>query len=204
MSKLVFDFGEGEPPMVGGSPAERREGARSSTLLRPAKLVVDDREFLCVVRNVSEGGLNLQLFHALPEFEFLSIEFDNGEKRAIRRVWQSGEQIGCAFLYPLEDRSVVTAQAGERPRRQPRLQVEHEAMLFAGDISAPIVLRDISQKGASIDAPHWLMIDELVRIESATLPPIYAKVRWRRPPRYGLVFEQVFGMAELAKLCSEI
>jgi len=90
------------------------------------------------------------------------------------------------------------------PRRQPRLQVEHDAVLYAGDREMPIVLRDISQRGAAIDTPNWLLIDELVRIQSPILPTVYAKIRWRRPPLYGLVFEQIFGMAELAKLCARI
>jgi hypothetical protein len=48
------------------------------------------------------------------------------------------------------------------------------------------------------------MIDELVRIESAVLPTIHAKIRWRRPPRYGVVFEQTFRLEELALACAQI
>lgn len=204
MSKLIFDCGEAESPDEDVQPAERRLVARRSTMLRPAKLVVDDREFLCVVRNVSQQGVNVLLFHELPKFELLAIEFDNGDQHAIRRIWQTGSQMGCVFLFPIEDLTVVMTQADARPRRQPRLHLEHEAVLHVDDIRTTIILRDISQRGAAIDAPHWLKIDQLVRIESAFLPTIYAKVRWRRPPRYGLIFEQLFGLAELAKLCSEI
>ena len=173
-------------------------------MLRPAKLIGDQREYLCVVRNISKGGLSVQLFHPLPEHEYLSIEFGNGDRHAIRQVWQTGELMGCAFLTPLDNPTLVAADEGMHPRRQPRLQVEHDAVLYAGDREMPIVLRDISQRGAAIDTPNWLLIDELVRIQSPILPTIYAKIRWRRPPRYGLVFEQIFGMAELAKLCARI
>ena len=93
---------------------------------------------------------------------------------------------------------------GPYPRRQPRLQVAVDAVLCAGGLRTPITMRDLSQRGAAIDCPGWLMIDELVRIESAVLPTIHAKIRWRRPPRYGVVFEQTFRLEELALACAQI
>lgn len=203
MSRLTFDHGEDELEET-GAQAERRPATRVSAMLRPAKIVADNREFLCVVRNVSASGLNVRLFHELPESKNLSIEFDNGDRRAIRRVWQLAEQMGCAFLTPIDVPSFVAASSGPHPRRQPRLQVDLEAVLYSRGLKISVTVRDVSQRGASIDTTHWLMIDELVRIESQVLPTLYAKVRWRRPPRYGVVFEETFGMADLAKLCSQI
>lgn len=203
MSRLTFDHGEDGLEET-GAQVDRRPATRVSAMLRPAKIVADSREFLCVVRNVSESGLNVRLFHELPEFKNLSVEFDNGDRRAIRRVWQSGEQMGCAFLTPIDVPSFVAASSGPHPRRQPRLQVDLEAALYSRGLKISVTVRDVSQRGASIDTTHWLMIDELVRIESPVLPTLYAKVRWRQPPRYGMVFEETFGMADLAKLCSQI
>lgn len=203
MWRLTFDHGEEELEEIGAC-VERRPVARVSAMLRPAKIIADNREFLCVVRNVSESGLNVRLFHELRAFENLTIEFDTGDRRNIRRVWQSEEQMGCVFLSPLDVPSFIEAKAGPHPRRQPRLQVDLEAVLFSRDLKASITVRDISQRGASIDTTHWLMIDELVRIESPVLPTLYAKVRWRRPPRYGVIFEETFSMADLAKLCFQI
>jgi hypothetical protein len=179
---------------------DQRLASRMSLMMRPAKLIADDREFLCVVRNVSDGGVGLRLFHDLPEHWYLAIEFDNGQRHAINVIWRKGEQMGCSFTHP------IAPQIDDEPfaRRQPRLNVEIEATLHVDGETTPVVIRDLSIQGASIDCKRWLMIDELVRLEARPLPAIYAKVRWRRPPRFGLIFEQVFGMAELAKLCSQI
>jgi len=183
---------------------ERRGSSRVTVMIRPAKLIADKREFLCVVRDVSENGLKLRLFHALPEHGHLTIEFENGDRHAIQLVWQNGELAGCLFVDEVDLPSLIAAHQGPYPRRQPRLHVAVEAVLCTGGLRTPITMRDLSQRGAAIDCPGWLMIDELVRIESKVLPTIHAKIRWRRPPRYGVVFEQTFRLEELALACARL
>lgn len=183
---------------------ERRASPRITVMIRPAKLIADNREFLCVVRDVSESGLKLRLFHTLPEHRHLTIEFENGERHAIQLVWQAGDLAGCFFVSEVDLVRLIAAHEGPYPRRQPRMQVAVEAVLCTGGLRTPITMRDISQRGAAIDCPGWLMIDELVRIESEYLPTIHAKVRWRRPPRYGVIFEQTFRLEDLALACAQI
>jgi len=183
---------------------DRRGAPRVTVMIRPAKVIVDGREFLCVVRDVSEGGIKLRLFHPLPTHRHLTIEFENGERHAVALVWQVEDLAGCRFVHDVDLPRLIAAHQGPYPRRQPRLQVAVEATLCTGGLRTPITLRDLSQRGGAIDCPGWLMIDELVRIESEVLPTIHAKVRWRRPPRYGLVFEQTFRLEELAVACARL
>jgi hypothetical protein len=171
-------------------------------MIRPAKLIADSREFICVVRDISEQGIKLRLFHELPAHQHLTIEFENGDRHAIALVWQGDDMAGCRFVGAIDLQRVIAVQSDAYPRRQPRVQVAVEAVLCAGGLRTPVVLRDLSQRGAAIDCPGWLMIDELVRIESSALPTLHAKVRWRRPPRYGLVFEQTFRLEDLALACA--
>lgn len=201
MVKLVFDFAYSQVGDEPGDQVGRRMSARVSRMLRPAKLTVDGRDVLCVMRDISNGGLQLQLFHDLPEHGDLVIELDDGSQHKIRKVWATGDRMGCALLHPVDVGPILSGTGRSRPRRQPRLEVEHDAFLWSNDVKVPIVLRDISQRGAAIDCPAWLMIDELVRIESRVLPALYAKVRWRSPPRHGLVFEQTFRIDQLARVC---
>lgn len=204
MKQSARDWLASSAPVSAPQMEERRSAARVTVMIRPAKLIADNREFLCVVRDVSEGGLKLRLFHALPQHGHLTIEFENGERHAIRLVWQAGELAGCHFVDEVDLPRLIAAHDGPYPRRQPRLQVEVPAMLCTGGLRTPITMRDISQRGASVDCPGWLMIDELVRIESQVLPTIHAKIRWRRPPRYGVVFEQTFRLEELALACARL
>jgi len=201
MAKLIFDFGDAVIIDEQANHISRRLSTRLRRMLRPAKLLVDGREFLCVLRDLCNGGLQLQLFHDLPEYDQLEVEFDSGLRYPIRKVWKSAGRMGCAFLEHVDIQPILSAEGLAHPRRQPRLQVDHDAVLFSDGQKAPAVVREISQHGVALDCPTWLMIDELVRLESKAIPSVYAKVRWRRPPRYGLTFKQTFGMASLAKIC---
>ncbi|MFC3173930.1 PilZ domain-containing protein [Novosphingobium bradum] len=204
MMKLAREFDSHDVAGRGDAFQERRATPRVTVMIRPAKLIADDREFLCVVRDLSDSGLKLRLFHALPDHERLTIEFESGERHAIRMIWQADELVGCGFVDDVDLPRLIAAHEGPYPRRQPRLQIALDAVLCTGGLRTPITLRDLSQRGAAIDCPGWLMIDELVRIECEVLPTIHAKIRWRRPPRYGVVFEQTFRLEELALACARI
>jgi len=203
MSRLVFDAADDRQLFESPSTPECRQSPRSMPIIRPAKLIVDKRETLCVVLNISEGGVRIRLFHPLPTHSCLAIEFDNGERHALEFIWQRGEQIGCSFAAPADLAGLLTPNGGQRARL-PRVLLELSGVLYSDGVKTQISLRDISQRGAAIDCPAWLMIDETVRIECPELPTIRAKVRWRRPPRYGLVLERIFSLADLAKVCSEL
>lgn len=205
MEKLVRDLFPADRARAQGERSEeRRSSARVTVLIRPGKLIADGREFLCVVRDVSEGGLKVRLFHPLPAHEAIDIEFDNGERHALRLVWNEGDLAGFVFIGDVDVTRLIAVHHGEFPRRQPRLNVAVDALLCTAGLRTPITLCDISQRGASIECSGWLMIDELVRIECKWLPTLHAKVRWRRPPRYGLVFEQTFRLDELAAACARL
>jgi len=183
---------------------DRRNANRVTLLIRPGKLIADGREFLCVVRDLSEGGVKVRLFQPLPEHREIAIEFDHGNRQRMQLVWQSDDHAGFCFIDDVNVDALIAAHNGSHPRRPPRLHVAVDAVLVTSGLRTPIVLRDISQRGASIECSGWLMIDELVRIESRVLPTLHAKVRWRRPPHYGLVFEQTFRLDELAEACARL
>lgn len=203
MDKLARDIDPSDLA-TGSVPVERRASPRVTVMIRPGKLIADGREFLCVVRDVSEAGLKVRLFHELPEHRRLEIEFDSGERHRIHLVWQTGELAGCFFVEQVDVLRLIAAHEAPYPRRQPRLNVELPATLCAGGLRTPVTIRDISQRGASLECSGWLMIDELIRLECHALPTLHAKVRWRRPPRYGVVFEQTFRLEELARACVDL
>ena len=89
-------------------------------------------------------------------------------------------------------------------RRHVRLRVALDGVLHSGKEAVPINVRDISQQGAGIDSEKWLLLNELVKIETSVLPPTYAKVRWRDHPRYGVIFEQTFQLEDLARRCADL
>jgi hypothetical protein len=85
-----------------------------------------------------------------------------------------------------------------------RLRLVLDAVLHSGGENVHVQFHDISQQGACIECEKWLMVHELVRLDTGVMEPLYAKVRWRNHPRYGLVFEQTFKLDELARISAPL
>lgn len=193
------------PPQDGPDSAEQRTAPRFTLLIRAAKLIVDDeREFLCVIRDASISGLKIRLFNPLPDHKSLRIEMSNGDRYAVEQVWADGEYAGLQFLDEVGIERLLDESHGPFPKRQVRLRIRLDAVLHSGGEAVRVAFQDISQQGAGIECDKWLLMNELVRVETGVLPPIYAKVRWRSHPRYGLLFEQTFKLDELARIAAPL
>jgi len=193
------------PPRADGpahSGAELRGSPRFALLLRVAKLVVDGRERFCVVRDASATGLKVRLFAPLPHPAELMLELANGDRHRVDCVWNANDHAGLQFMEPLDLDHLLDEARSAGKRRHVRLRIALEGVLHVGKEVAPVLIRDISQQGAGFDSEKWLLINELVKIETPILPPVYAKVRWRDHPRYGVIFEQTFQLEDLARRCS--
>lgn len=184
-----------------GSPAqEQRTTPRSTLLIRAAKLIAGDGEFLVVVRDVSRDGLKVRTFHPLPPDQDYAIELSGGERHQIERIWEDGELNGFRFHDPVAlERLLAEGPAGKR-KRPVRLRLKVAVTMFARGRRSEGLFVDLSQHGACIATHEHLAIDERIEIESASLPDLAARVRWRRRPHYGLSFEQSFRLDDLARL----
>lgn len=181
---------------------EQRSGPRFTLLIRTAKLIAGSGEYLCVIRDVSQDGVKARLFHPLPGGEALAIELASGERHAVVPVWQDGEVAGFRFLAPVPmERLLADAPDGLR-KRSLRLRFALPVLVFSGGRRFSAEFRDISQHGASFECGEHLAMDERVRLECDWLPPLDARVRWRRRPHYGVIFEQTFRFDELARLAA--
>lgn len=183
---------------------EQRATARFTLLIRTAKLIADSGEFLCVVRDVSTDGIKARLFHPLPEGGPLEIELAAGERHPIEKIWQEDDITGFRFAAPVAlDRLLADAPDGRR-KRPVRLRLALPALVISNGRRVNAAFRDISQHGASIICEEYLAMDERLRIDCDWLPELTARVRWRRSPQYGLIFEQTFRYDELARLTAPL
>lgn len=195
------------PPMMGGrNDGEQRAAPRFTLLIRAAKLILDgEREFLCVIRDASNAGLKIRLFDPLPDHhKSISVEMSNGDRYAVEIVWREGDFAGFRFVDTIDVEHLLDEGRGSFPKRQVRLRIQLDGVLHSGGEAVEVAFQNISQQGASIDCDKWLMMNELVRVETSALPAIYAKVRWRSHPRYGLLFEQTFKLDELAHIAAPL
>jgi len=185
--------------------ADQRAAPRFMLLIRAAKLIVDNsREFLCVIRDASSTGLKIRLFNPLPPHRTLAVEMSNGDRYPLEQVWSEGEFGGFRFGSEVDVQRLLDETNGTFPKRQVRLRINLDGVLHSGGEALRVAFQDISQQGACIESDKWLLMNELVRIETDVMPPLYAKVRWRSHPRYGLLFEQTFKLDELARIAAPL
>jgi hypothetical protein len=185
------------PHEVRPEPCEEREAPRFTLLIRAAKLVAAQGEFICVIRDVSETGVSLRGFHVLPMDEPLWLELQTGERFALAPVWSRGFEAGFRFVAEVDVARLV-AEAGRFPKRQLRLNIPFvaELAMLGGRVRASVL--NLSQQGARIECDALLAIDQPLRLCSGPLPEVRARVRWRSERQYGLVFDDTFSLSQLA------
>jgi len=193
-------FDDDQEPVVTATGEEQRNAPRFTLLIRVAKLIADGREFLCILRDASATGFKARLFAPLPPHDELVMELGNGDRFPVELVWSRNDYAGFRFKDQVVVERLLDETQGQFPKRQVRLRVELDGLLHSGGETVRVGLHDISQQGASITSDKWLLMNELVRIETGVTHPLYAKVRWRNHPRYGLIFEQTFKLDELGHL----
>lgn len=183
-----------------GPGQDRRAASRFTILIRAAKLVDGERDYLCVIRDVSARGVKLRLYNEIPSGKRLTLELANGEQFAVEQVWARDGFAGFRFPDPVELERLIEVHRGPYPTRRLRLRTRIEGQLFAGGEAQPVRVVNVSQQGAAVVCDHFLALDQLVRLECSGLPTIYAKVRWRKQPDYGLIFEQTLAFDDLVRL----
>ncbi|KQM21915.1 PilZ domain-containing protein [Novosphingobium sp. Leaf2] len=181
-----------------GKPSDLRATPRFALLLRAAKLIGPRGEYLCIVRDVSETGVRLRLFHTLAGERRLALEGPSGEPIPMEMVWENEGEAGFRFDQPIEVLRFV-AESGPYPKRQIRLAVDHPATLTVAGVIVEARLCDVSRQGAKIETDHHLAIGQRLRLTATHLPDFEATVCWRAQPTYGLVFHQLMGLEELAQ-----
>lgn len=184
--------------------SEARQSERFALFLRAAKLVADEREFLCILRDASASGVRIRLFHGLPQFRVLELDLGCGNRLPVDIVWQDADHAGLRFHRETDVQRFLDDGDAAFPRRQLRLRLSLPALAHSGGTGTPVTIRDISQQGACIESEKHLLLKELIRIDAEGLRSIYAKVRWRRAPLYGLVFEHPFRLDELARAAAPL
>ncbi len=182
--------------------AEQRAAPRLTLLIRAAKLVSSSGEFVCIVRDVSDTGVSVRLFHAPPQGDDLELHMPGGARYALQNVWSRGTEAGFEFPEPVDVTQVVS-EAGDYPKRGLRIDLRFPIRIRTATGDSEAVIENLSQQGARFESDARFAIDQNLRLESAQSEPaladVRAKVRWRRDNRYGAVFDDTFTLANFAR-----
>ena len=185
---------------------EQRTAPRFTLLIRAAKLVSAQGEFVCVIRDVSESGVSVRLFHGLPSCKDFALHMPAGAVYEISRVWHRGNEAGFTFAEGVEVEKLVN-ESSEYPKRGLRLALCFPVTvnMLAGSFEA--LVENVSQQGARLTCEALLAIDQSVRIQipapgGGKPREVRAKVRWRRDQHYGVVFDDTFTLGDFARLAA--
>jgi PilZ domain len=192
------------PQAAPDSAPDQRAAKRFALVLRAAKLVAPSGEYICVLRDVSAGGVRIRLFHDLPPGAQFQLELGSGVAYVIEPVWQRSGYAGFRFTAGKIDASELIREASPFPKRPIRLRFERPAMLALGEERRAATVSDISQSGAQIEVLPNLPVGERVRLTVPGLPARTARVVWRRRRVHGLAFEQAWRLDELAALVGQL
>lgn len=182
---------------------DERAAPRFTLLIRTAKLIVEDCEFLCLLRDVSATGVSIRLFHPHILGTRYEIEFETGQRIAADLVWQENQMAGFAFHAPIQVEDVMMGEV-DFPRRDLRFGVEIPVQLHSRTGACNAELFNLSRQGGRIRCATPLALDQPVRIVGPLIPEIEARVRWRTGDTYGLIFDTTFSLAQLAQVLRDL
>jgi len=197
----------GVEPDPATDSAEQRAAPRFTLLIRAAKLVSPNGEFVCVIRDVSETGVSVRLFHALPSGFPLELHMPGGGSYEIEPVWERNNEAGFTFAESVEVEKLIN-EAGEYPKRGLRLGVCFPIRIATLTQRCDGLIANLSQQGARFECDGLFAIDQNLRIETLEPVPefaeVRAKVRWRRDRDYGVVFDDTFTLGDFARLAARL
>ena len=193
--ETVFSFSEDAP-----RPPDRRVAPRHLTILRVGALVGPEGRELCLIRNISAGGLMAHVYSHHVEGSPVAVELKSNQQIPGSILWVADSNVGIRFDQPIDVEEMLADQAaldnGWRPR-PPRVEVDRLATLRCGARLYGVNTRDISQGGVKVETDQPLEPGSAVVLFPERFRPIHGVVRWCQDGLAGIAFNQVIPFHEL-------
>jgi len=184
-------------------PAERREDERHLTLFRVGSVTIGDRRELCLIKNISAGGMLIRAYSQLEPGTRISVELKRGEQIPGCISWTRDSSAGIAFDEPV-DVVELLASSNDGPRpRMPRVEVRCIASVRQGSNVYGMRAHDISQGGLKVESEKDLAIESDVVVTLPGLAPQQGVVRWREGNCYGITFNRLVALPDLVRWLNE-
>ena len=183
-------------------PPERRRENRHISILRVGTLIVDGVRELCLVRNISAGGLMVHSYSTLEQGRRVAVELKADQPLTGVVIWVRESNVGIEFDEQIDVAEMLSNPAvlenGWRPR-MPRVEVDRLATLRSGARIYWVNTRDISQGGVKIETDQPLPIGSEVVLSLEGFRPIQGTVRWQKDELCGIRFNQFAPFGELVE-----
>lgn len=182
---------------------DRRSGERQLTLLRVGSMMIGERRELCLIKNISAGGMMIKAYCPIATGARIAIELKHGEPVNGTALWTEGDSVGVSFDEPIDVIALLSASAdGPRPR-MPRIEIDCMVSVREGATVHRVRALDISQGGIKVEAKGPLAIGADVTVTLNGLAPCAGIVRWNDQGCYGITFNRVQALPALVAWLSE-
>jgi hypothetical protein len=193
--ETTFSFSDRAP-----RPGERRRDPRHLTILRVGALVGACGRELCLIRNISAGGLMAHVYSHHAPGEALTVELKGNHAIEGHVVWAEESNIGIQFSAQIDVAEMLSNNAllenGLRSRL-PRVEVDRLATVRCGARLLGVNTRDISQGGVKVETDVPFDVGAQIVITMEKFRPLPGVVRWCGGGLAGIAFHQLIPFGEL-------
>lgn len=176
---------------------DRREDERYLTLFRVGSLILEGERQLCLIKNISAGGMLIRAYSDLAPGTRLSVELKEGQNVEGSVTWADGNTAGIEFGARIDIVELLSGSADAARPRMPRIEIRCMASVRQQSKVYGMVARDISQGGMKVESDGSLAIGSDVVVSLPGLAAIAGVVRWQAGGCYGIAFNRLLALTAL-------
>ena len=191
----LYSLSDAPPSLNRGD--DRRDGERHMTLYRVGSILIDDRRELCLIKNISAGGMMIRLYCSVAEGTAITVELKSGQPINGKVGWVRDQHAGVAFDAPVDVIDILSASMnGPRPR-MPRIETHCWATVREGANVLRVKVCDISQGGAKVECGTTLPSGADIVMSLPGLEPQPGIACWSERGFVGIAFNRLLPLGEL-------
>jgi hypothetical protein len=169
------------------------------TLYRVGSLLIAERRELCLIKNISAGGMMVRVYCRIEEGTRLAVEMKCGQPIAGSVSWARDALLGIAFDAPIDVIDILSNPTdGLRPRL-PRVEVSEAVNVREGATTYRMKACDISQGGLKVEGDTPLPSGSHVVVSIAGIEPLPGVVRWTAEQQMGITFNRMLALPTLVE-----
>ena len=191
----LYSLSDAPPEPV--SQPDRRDGERLMTLYRVGSILVENRRELCLIKNISAGGMMVRLYCSVAEGTPVTVELKSGQPIRGKIGWTKDQSAGVAFDQPVDVIDILSnSMEGPRPR-MPRIEVNCHATLREGANMLRVAVCDVSQGGLKVRTDTVFQPGSDVIVTLAGLEPQPGIACWNMNGHAGITFNRLLPLGDL-------
>lgn len=183
--------------------SDRRDGQRHMTLYRVGSILVEDRRELCLIKNISAGGMMVRLYCPIEEQTQVTVELKNGDPIRGKISWVKDHNAGIAFDETIDVIDILSSAMDAPKPRMPRIETECHAVLRDGGSPVRVKVCDISQGGVRLECQTILPQGADVIVTLPGLEPQPGLACWVDRGFIGVAFNRLLPLGELVSWLHE-